>query len=69
MVTISTLFHPERMAKMAESGLRYAGGEDAVEQWRKRCLELAQENPDVPQIEIMLAAGLDIEQQYFGTFE
>ncbi len=69
MVTISTLFHPERMAEMAESGLRYAGGEAAVEQWRARCAELARENPDVPPIEIMLAAGLDVEQQYFGVFE
>ena len=68
MVTISTLFQPERMAEMAESGLRHAGGEAAVRQWRARCAELSRENPDVPQIEIMLAAGLDVEQQCFGAF-
>jgi hypothetical protein len=67
MVGLGELFPTERVAEIAERGLRSAGGEDAIEEWKARCDQLAREHPSVPMIDIMLAAGLDVEQEHFGT--
>jgi hypothetical protein len=66
VTTLSELFPPDRLAEIAECGLRHAGGDAAIDEWEARCRQLALENPNVPLIEIFLAAGLDVEQEYFG---
>ena len=66
VTTLSELFPADRLAEMAECGLRHAGGDAAIAEWEARCRQLALENPGVPMIEIILAAGLDVEQEHFG---